>query len=1023
MDDRVPGTMAPEPNSMAPGWSLTQALEGATRRASPKVSLSRHLVGYRVATADDDAAVPHPGVPFDAAAAQPSPEDAALVARATQAGEASWAHERVSLIGRALDEEAKRLAADPQKAGSVAEHLAPMIEKAFVGAAAEAPGEYARAIVGREREPLETELLTERAVMSVAAKQRAEREARRAALEDELAMLREQPQRWHAISGRRGRAIDDLPFDEKRKTALKVVTARAQANAAAEGLLQQDAGWLLEDLDDPSFAGALGKDDTARWRSAAEEAVARRAETIAAESAERAQLAAVDMRTTLKRFKDKDDGPLPPREQIAAALGETAATELLSATLKGRKHRHAIGAAALLASVNEGAWLEAAPDKETRTMRELAVATKRAAVAGNPGRWLMQHSATLKELAQEATDDPAKLPRLVAQYTALRNQVSGRSGEASTGPYSGAKPDVGAAAELPPLPDEVAADLFEQVLASETPQARLDSLTTILKGAADGGSDTDDRARADAIARQLETLGLPEGTATRWAQLSDPQTRHSARLALLGGFAKQIAEETQILSGEGEEPEIVGEEGEDTIVEEQASHLHVIRERVIALVENGAIDQQTAARFLDDERLARLDEALNVQLRGNPDGPIDQETVNAISEAADWILSATELLAALEKEYGEFVHAVVLGARTAAGGSLKVFLGEVTDRGIDAAMSWFVDNYYNDAFDLVSRRLSETYGIDQETAERWTAAGTIVGITGIGIVVGARDLTKFARHFAGIRIRARGTDSEANDPIDPEIVKENQARLAQLDTSEIIKGSPRLYNQLALIIQNGTGRTSSEDIVRVMEGPEFDGLTQEAKEELARRLSRDIIGLATQDYVTDMARKLSLNRALQIMEDFGIRFDHRRPEPDLLLTDTGVDTTQLKKFTNVFIDLVKQGRVFLIEIKAGYGKFTGPQTYGYNRMKEAGVENAFLQLNVPIRMVPPEFIYRRLDGLIATGKLPNPPLDPRLVRQVVENLHQGLDPKTPVWVLNTLSVVALATIAEVPVAAFEEQVE
>ena len=150
MDDRVPGTMAPEPNSMASGWSLAHALEGASRRASPKASLSRHLVGYRAA-ANDGAAVPHPGLPFDAEAAQPSPEDAALIARAAQSGEAAWAHERVSLIARALDDEASRLAGDPQKAGKVAEHLAPLIEQAFAGADAEAPGDYARAILGRER--------------------------------------------------------------------------------------------------------------------------------------------------------------------------------------------------------------------------------------------------------------------------------------------------------------------------------------------------------------------------------------------------------------------------------------------------------------------------------------------------------------------------------------------------------------------------------------------------------------------------------------------------------------------------------------------------------------------------------------------------------------------------------------------------------------------------------------------------------------------------------------------------------
>ena len=247
MDDRKPGKVAPEPSSMGAGWSLSHALDGATRRAKPKASLSRHLVGHRVA-------LPAIASSADVAHATHAPEDAALVARSAQAGEAAWAHERVALIGRALDSEARRLAADPAKAGAVAEHLVPMIEKAFAGATAEAPGETARAIVGREREPFESELLSERAVMSVAAKQRAEREARNAALADELAMLKEQPQRWAAAYGRRARAIDDLPIDEKRRKLLKGAAARAQANAAAEGLLQQDANWLLEDLDDPDFA-------------------------------------------------------------------------------------------------------------------------------------------------------------------------------------------------------------------------------------------------------------------------------------------------------------------------------------------------------------------------------------------------------------------------------------------------------------------------------------------------------------------------------------------------------------------------------------------------------------------------------------------------------------------------------------------------------------------------------------------------------------------------------------------------
>ncbi len=754
-----------DPIGVGAGWSLSQSLDGALRRAKPKESLSRHLVGHRVALPAAEQ-----GHESDR-----SPADTALGARAAQSGEAAWAHERVALIGRALDAEAQRLAADPQKAGRVAEHLAPLIEQAFAGALAEAPGEQARAIVDREQEPLETELLAERAVMSVAATQRAEREGRRAALADELAMLKTQPQRWAASHARRGRAIGDLPLDEKRKTALKGVTARAQANAVAEGLLQQDATWLLEDLDDPDFTAALGKDDAARWRSEAEAAVARRAERIAAESAERAQLAASDMRASLKRFKDKDDGPLPPREQVVAALGDEAVADaVLSATLKGRKHRYAIGAAALLASVDEGAWLDAAPDKETRTTRELAVATKRAAVAGNPGRWLMQHSATLKELAKEATDDPAKLPRLVDQYAALRSQVGGRSGEAEDGTNIRTKPNVGSATDTP-LPDAVAADLVEQVLAGETPQARLDSLIETLDGAADGGStDGGDRARADAIARQLETLGLPEGTATRWAQLSEQQTRRSARLGLLGGFAKQIAEEEKILSGEGEEPEIVGEEGDDTIslgdIETGAfadqHRFEQLRQQVQALVASGAISEETAQRFLADARLNGLAsvelpaEAIEALASGD-----NAAIVDTLSGIADVVLGAAAKFAELEEEYGWLATATFYGVQALIGGPAKAIVGFLIDKGFEKILGDEVAEGMQAGIDVGSAILQKELGIDDKlTADRISSAGILLIATLAGGTGTALRLMRHVGRSVVERLRG-GTGALADVPM------------------------------------------------------------------------------------------------------------------------------------------------------------------------------------------------------------------------------------------------------------------
>src|SRR5690606_36010948 len=136
---------------------------------------------------------------------------------------------------------------------------------------------------------------------------------------------------WAAISGRRQRMIDDLPLDAPRKMALKRHVAQAQAGAAAEGLLAQDPSWLLEDLGDSAFADALGDAEAARWRSAAEAAVARRAERIAALSAEHAALAATDMRVVLQQYQNQDDALPPSEAEIAAALGDgTAARDALA---------------------------------------------------------------------------------------------------------------------------------------------------------------------------------------------------------------------------------------------------------------------------------------------------------------------------------------------------------------------------------------------------------------------------------------------------------------------------------------------------------------------------------------------------------------------------------------------------------------------------------------------------------------------------------------------------------------------
>ncbi|MEX0809521.1 MAG: hypothetical protein WD044_12415, partial [Dongiaceae bacterium] len=206
------GPVASEPA----GWSFTRALDAEAKRARPTTGLARHLSGYRIepGVVEPDGPTKESFADRDAATtdAPRSPEDEDLIARDAKAGEAAWADTRVSLIERALEAAATRLAKDPATAGKVAENLAPLIEKAFAGAEAEAPGAHARAIVGREREPLESEILAKRAVTSVAARQRADRDARRTTTDGEIAALKADPQRWHAVSGRRQRLIDDLPF-------------------------------------------------------------------------------------------------------------------------------------------------------------------------------------------------------------------------------------------------------------------------------------------------------------------------------------------------------------------------------------------------------------------------------------------------------------------------------------------------------------------------------------------------------------------------------------------------------------------------------------------------------------------------------------------------------------------------------------------------------------------------------------------------------------------------------------------
>ncbi len=1014
MDDPRPGSkLAPEPSALGAGWSLSQSLDGALRHAKPKESLSRHLVGYRVALPEAD----------QTQVSEYSPDDAALVARATQAGEAAWAHERIALIGRALDEEAQRLAADPQKAGKVAEHLAPLIEKAFAGALAEAPGEQARAIVGREQEPLETELLAERAVMSVAAAQRAEREGRRAALEDELAMLKTQPQRWAAAHGRRARSIDDLPFDGKRKTALKGVAARAQANAAAEGLLQQDAHWLLEDLDDPAFAGALGKDDAARWRSEAETAIARRAERVAAEGAERAQLAAADMRATLKRFKDKDDGPLPPREKIVAALGVDAANDVLSATLKGRKHRHAIGAAALLAPADEGAWLDAAPDKETRTVRELAVATKGAAVAGNPGRWLMQHSATLKELAKEATDDPVKLPRLADHYAALRNQVSGRAAnDADAAPAATDAPASTAAsagADSPsddaPLPDEVAADLVEQVLAGETPQARLDSLTTILDGAADGGStDPDDRARADAIARQLETLGLPTGTATRWAQLSDPQTRRSARLALLGGFAKQIAEEGKILSGEseeseivggeGEEPEIVGGEGGDTISIEDLGPIffprgmtsdlykRLIRARVDQLVKTGDVSREEADRFLADEGLTALTEIeLPEETATQLYSADNNEVVAALSEFADVVLLGAEKLAELEEKYGWLAEVALRGAQLIVGGPFKTIVSIIVDRGIDAVLNEYGEEAFDRAITFVGDQFTNIFSINSEDAQKIGAA-TIFGLLAVtGVASGAVDTFRFARHI--VRRFRNQLRWAANRP--------------SLENEPFYRDRPETRDAVEVwTSKHGTERYTVT-LTKFMESRAFRHLSRREKAWLIGMFRQDVLPRTSESYAQRLIGPLAEREDFKMAVHYVVQLPNgKSTKPDLVLFASSADPDALHRL-DPFLKSVAEGFTAVVEAKGPLQRLTSNQFYLRRAMDEIGRSDSFEVGDLPISEYPPDLLRESVDVILQRY----PDVKPAHAYLLVDELRKHFNPKLPVWQLLAATSGILGLIA------------
>ena len=1043
MDDRKPGTKAPEPNAMASGWSLAHALDGATRRTKPKASLSRHLVGYRVArTVDEEtsgAAVPHPGVPFDAAAAQTSSEDGALVARAAQAGEASWAHERIALIGRALDEEAKRLAADPEKAGKVAEHLAPLIEQAFAGADAEAPGDYARAIVGRERELLETELLAERAVMSVAATQRAEYTAQQTILADELALLKAQPQRWAATHARRGRSIDDLPLDETRKRALKGATARAQANAAAEGLLQQDASWLLEDLDDPEFASALGADDAARWRSEAETAIGQRADRIAAESAERALLAAADMRATLKRLKDKDDGPLPSQAEVAAALGgDDAARVALAAALKGRKRRYAETSVALMAPADEARWIAAAPDKETRTVREQVVATKRAAVAGNPGRWLMKNSATLKELAKDATDDPAHLPRLIEQYATLRNQVRGRAAnDDGTGAIGedATRTSIDANAEAP-LPDEMAAALAEQVLAGETPQARIDALTKTLDGAAGAGSNEDYGAGADAdghtqatsIARQLEALALPEGTAATWAQLSNPYTRRAARIALLGAFAKQIREEEAVLTGEGEDLAIVGEDGEDTLSEDAIGKISeavesipqfafrapipltarqaLIRRELDLLVKNGDISRAEADRFLADERLQSFVETeLPQDVAAALASGEKSELVDALSIASDYILLGAEKLAELEEEYGWWIRGALFVGRTVIFGPISAFLSGAADVGIEK----FLEEYGQEAIEfLIDGAGHLVKGVlpdaDDATAQKIAVAGIIAG----SLLLGVGSIPKIVRHVAG-RFRRSSPNvettfsnvSQSNDP------SNDNLRPHDVSTSDGIQALDEYLDSLSFRKLPSNKSVMNDFLL----DPELLDVPLAEKAAIKDHFAYVLLPRAVEIEFATRLGPLVDKAGLQLLSQYRLPIGDsgRHSVPDFMIVRRDPGPVDFDKDVPALLEFIQKDLKAIFEAKSGAGELTGPQR-ALRRWILSITHGADVRaINMPIGAVSEDSLIRAMSETLhrAHNRIDVANIT-RVLRVVVKNSNPGL----PVWVVMLSGAIALGMLGE-----------
>lgn len=86
-------------------------------------------------------------------------------------------------------------------------------------------------------------------------------------------------------------------------------------------------------------------------------------------------------------------------------LGDEAAGVLEKAANE-RMRRDAEKAVASMAPADERGWIAAAADDSERTARKAAAAKKRAALDADPGLYLMEHSASLGELANNATDDP-----------------------------------------------------------------------------------------------------------------------------------------------------------------------------------------------------------------------------------------------------------------------------------------------------------------------------------------------------------------------------------------------------------------------------------------------------------------------------------------------------------------------------------------------------------------------------------------------------------------------------------------